>query len=400
MTKIIAAATSLFLACSISWGQASRPANARELGGLDLKLRAFSRDPADPVAGGLLTNFNGVIVTEATVEVDIIKGKQIIGAHTVQVSSFDDVALGKEGAILPGRSAHFTVKHGFSPLDCAPMDAYWLVIKSATVRDPAVSPKASFEDLCADVFNGNVQFLEEALKADPQVANLKDNSGLSLMHVAAASNDVEVLSELIRAGGDVHASGNSGLQPIHSAAAAGATNTLAFLMKCGADPNAKSDLGWRPLHYAVIAMKKDSIGFLAGKADMDATTGDGVTPLMLAAIYDYEDEAVALVEGGASLHVADREGLLPLHTFAATGSPEIVEYLVRKGIPVDVSCTAYEYTPLQMAARSGNVGTAQKLLQLGANPNVKTQHGNTAADLAKKYGHADLAVFLKSQEKR
>jgi ankyrin repeat protein len=53
-----------------------------------------------------------------------------------------------------------------------------------------------------------------------------------------------------------------------------------------------------------------------------------------------------------------------------------------------------EATPLHSAAALGSREMVEKLLAAGADRKRKTKDGKTAADLARQYGHAELADEL------
>jgi len=53
------------------------------------------------------------------------------------------------------------------------------------------------------------------------------------------------------------------------------------------------------------------------------------------------------------------------------------------------------YTPLAYAAMKGSVPMVELLLRNGANPALTTREGDTAVELALRYGHADAAELLK-----
>jgi hypothetical protein len=53
------------------------------------------------------------------------------------------------------------------------------------------------------------------------------------------------------------------------------------------------------------------------------------------------------------------------------------------------------YTPLAYASMRGNPRMVELLLRSGANPNLQTKSGDTAAELALRFGHVEIADMLK-----
>lgn len=79
---------------------------------------------------------------------------------------------------------------------------------------------------------------------DPQQS---DDEGWSALHAAAASNSVEVVQHLIRAGSVVDARTADGFTPLLNGAKAG-PDLVTALLSAGADPMAQDYRnGWRPL---------------------------------------------------------------------------------------------------------------------------------------------------------
>jgi len=101
------------------------------------------------------------------------------------------------------------------------------------------------------------------------------------------------------------------------AARAGDTALIRQLAAKGADPNAPSgNNDWTPLLHAIHKHQTASVGaLLDAGADVNRAGHDGVTPLMMAAGYGYDDTVRTLLERGAK-----PEGALD---WALTGTTDI-----------------------------------------------------------------------------
>jgi len=154
---------------------------------------------------------------------------------------------------------------------------------------------------------------------------------------------------------------------------------------------------------------------------------EGNTPILQAGFSNKMDIFKYLVEKGADINLANKEGLVPLHLAAFLGDKEMVRLLLSKGVPVDPVSTIIKATPLNLAARLGHkevveillsadanvhlkgfegstplhsavesrsVEIARLLLEKGASPDEKDRKGCTPLLLAALYGHKDLVATL------
>lgn len=152
---------------------------------------------------------------------------------------------------------------------------------------------------------------------------------------------------------------------------------------------------------------------IASGANLNARTPAGETALMMASYFngddgdrsmasdDQHERAVRLlVESGASLE-NEPHHYTPLAYAAYQGHERIVLYLLARGARVNGDVEdgiAYVNTPLMMAAIQGHGDTTLRLLRAGANARIRVYLGHTAAELAQKNNHRNLAGALKCAE--
>lgn len=168
-----------------------------------------------------------------------------------------------------------------------------------------------------------------------------------------------------------------------------------------------------------VAARSAALGVLryliAAGADVNARTPVKETALMLAAFFYSEDrlhnavsrarhdEAVRiLLASGAALE-NDAYNYTPLSYAAYQGHDTAVRLLLARGARVDADAQngeTYINTPLMMAAMQGHVSTVLELLRAGANPAIRVHGGHTAAELAAKYQHGDVAHLLQCAQHR
>jgi uncharacterized protein len=136
---------------------------------------------------------------------------------------------------------------------------------------------------------------------------------------------------------------------------------------------------------------------IAAGADVNASQGDGTTPLIWA-VYKVDAELVAtLLKHGAKPGVANKYGSTPLAEAVKIADAGIVKQLLDAGADVE-SPNADGQTALMLAARTGALEIAKDLVAHGANVNAKEAwRGQTALMWAADANQAEIAQLLISK---
>jgi ankyrin repeat protein len=161
---------------------------------------------------------------------------------------------------------------------------------------------------------------------------------------AVKRGDVTAVRTLLRQGADPNAAQGDGLTALHVAAETGQLEITRLLLDANATVDARSRLGgYTPLHLAARSGQAAVVGALldAGADPKVVTTTSGATPLHLA--------AKALNGEGA------------------------VRALLEAGAPVDALESSAGQTPLMFAASFGRAASIRELLGHGANPAIQTE---------------------------
>jgi ankyrin repeat protein len=202
---------------------------------------------------------------------------------------------------------------------------------------------------------GNVAKVNEMLRADPSLANAKDQSGLSVIMKATYHGKRDVVDALLASGVELN---------IFEAAATGQTGRVEALTK--EDPTLVSSY-----------------------------SPDGFTALSFAAFFSHAETVNALLAAGAPVNAASRETmkLTPLASALAAERNDIARALIEHGADVNAKAEN-DLTPLHTAAARGNLESARLLLEHCADINATTKDGKTPMAYAQERNHPEMVKFL------
>ena len=130
---------------------------------------------------------------------------------------------------------------------------------------------------------------------------------------------------------------------------------------------------------------------------LSASPGDipsGKTPVADRAMAGDRDAVRTLLQQGVDVNAAQGDGMTALHWTALYGDVEMAKMLLYAGANVKASTRLGAFTPLMLAAKSGQGSMVSTLLEAGANPNDSTTNGTTALMLAAASGSVDAVTAL------
>ena len=246
--------------------------------------------------------------------------------------------------------------------------------------------------------------------------NAPQGDGATALHWAAHRDDLEAASLLIAAGAAVSAANELGATALWLAATNGSATMVNRLLEAAADPNASLKMGETPLMAAARSGNVRAVeGLLAGGAEIDAREHErGQTALMWAVAQQHADVARVLIQKGADLEARSqvyyqlentagntntsgnfrmaRGGSTPLLFAARNGDVETAKVLVEAGAKVNDSA-ASGTSALVVAAHSGHGQLAIYLLEQGADPKA-ADAGYTALHAAVLRSQIELVDAL------
>jgi ankyrin repeat protein len=127
-------------------------------------------------------------------------------------------------------------------------------------------------------------------------------------------------------------------------------------------------------------------------------SGDGWTPLHLAAAFGTPEAVQVLIENGAQVDAVSKNPQTnqPLHAALALGrNPETIELLLKSGANPNARQTG-GFTPIFSAAAANRRDLVELLIANGANPSISNDFAQTAAGFARERNHTELADWLES----
>jgi ankyrin repeat protein len=122
---------------------------------------------------------------------------------------------------------------------------------------------------------------------------------------------------------------------------------------------------------------------------------DGWTPLHLAAHYGHREVVELLLARGAQVNLKSENSMKNTAVRAAVAGnrTNVVDVSLARSASVNTRQHG-GWTALHGAAQNGNREMVRILLDYGADPKLKNDHGQTAPDIALEAGHGSIADML------
>ena len=201
---------------------------------------------------------------------------------------------------------------------------------------------------------------------DKSVVNLVDESGNTVLHLAAHFGSSTIVSGLLKNGANAGALNKDKQTPLHWAAKKGHEAAVEILLNQeGIDLNAVDKDDLTALHWAARNGHEAVVQELVQHDDIriDAKTKYQHTPLHLAAKEGHSSVVAVLLQSGANINAQNDDLMTPLHWAAAFGHKTVVQELLQHRDTINI--------------------------------NPRDKWGNTPLSDAKNQNHTEIVLLLK-----
>lgn len=245
--------------------------------------------------------------------------------------------------------------------------------------------------LLAAAATGDTATVRQLLVAGVDI-NAQDESGRTPVMAATHANHPETVHALIEAGADIDIQDNRLDNPFLYAGAEGLLEILRLTIAAGADTTLTNRFGGTALIPAAERGHVEIVSELLAHTDVDIDhiNNLGWTALLEAVILSdggerHQQIVQMLIDAGADISIADKEGVTPLAHAQRRGFGAI-EAILRAAQARDVQ--------LISAAGQGDVEQVRQLLAQGASVHAADAGGVTALIAAAYGNHTEVARLL------
>jgi len=253
---------------------------------------------------------------------------------------------------------------------------------------------------CA-VLGGHSSVVRRLLEAGAK-ADVKAASDLTALFVASRDDHLDVVDVLLSSYwcGDLEARNTRGHTALYCAAMKGHSSVVRRLLEAGADADVKAVSGLTAL---LVASRDDHLEVVdallsSGRCgDLEARNKHGWTALYCAVLGGHASVVRRLLEAGANAEAKAASDLTALFVASRADHLEVVDVLLSSDWCGDLEARdKHGHTALYCAAMRGHASVVRRLLEAGADADVKAADGSTALLAASRGGHVDVVDALLS----
>ncbi|MGC2595384.1 MAG: tetratricopeptide repeat protein [Rhabdochlamydiaceae bacterium] len=190
---------------------------------------------------------------------------------------------------------------------------------------------------------------------------------------------------------------------LHLAAQAGQEQNVTCLIKQGANPNDRDHSKRTPLFLAVLQNHRSIVQLLLTQTNVTFTSIEEETLLHAAAFYGHTPLLQDLLHYPPCrglIEAKDHDGKTPLHKAVwMDPKPDIVKLLIAHGANPRAVNT-YGYTPLHWAAKHGHLKSIHILMEQKVDVHALNKNGDSPLDLALRFEQDEVVHFFLGTTRR
>ena len=284
---------------------------------------------------------------------------------------------------------------GWNTLHCAAKGGDTDIISLIHTHLPNIDSKTGEGDtpLMLAASCGKLHAVKWFLEKGATVA-CENNEGWNTLHYAAQGGDTDIISLIHTHLSNIESKTSNGFTPLMVAAFHGELLAVKWFLEKGATVACKDYRGWNTLHRAAEGGDTDIISLIhTHLPNIDSKTGEGDTPLMLAASCGKLHAVKWFLEKGATVACENNEGWNTLHYAAQGGDTDIIS-LIHTHLSNIESKTSNGFTPLMVAAFRGKLHAVKWFLEKGATVTSVVSHGWNILHGAAQSGDPDTIDLI------
>ncbi|CAM9546134.1 unnamed protein product [Chrysoparadoxa australica] len=225
----------------------------------------------------------------------------------------------------------------------------------------------------------------------------RDHHGFTPLMLAAKGNDLDSLLALLAAGADVEARDDEGNDSaLHGSVALGHLRIVEALLQHKADVAARNRQGFTPLMVAAVYNKPEcALALLNASADtLDRSPEEDETSLHLAVRLGHLRMVNLLLQHMPASDLPARNGMNPIMLAASHGKLDCAQAVIASGANLEGRDAVDGGSSLHIACTRGHAAMTELLLRHGADKNGRTNLGTTPLMLAAKHDNLDCMQAL------
>ncbi|MDR1230853.1 MAG: ankyrin repeat domain-containing protein [Spirochaetaceae bacterium] len=230
--------------------------------------------------------------------------------------------------------------------------------------------------------------------------NTRNNAGDTALHMAVRDERSDLAMLLLQNGAQIYSLNGDGESPFSIALSfhddrnqAGTSRMVSTLLTTDR-VRISDDEGRSALHIAVMrSMSVPKLEIIVNQGGrVNSVEREGRTPLRMAVEMNNWEAARYLVGAGSDIFSIARDGQSPAEIALGRGAAAIRAVFSGKAI---VARNSSGDTVLHYAARNGSRDQVNLLLELGADRNLRNTAGESAADIASRWGNTAIYDLLR-----